>query len=126
MTAVAAVAIRVVLGALAVFQLLLIAGRPLGRFAWGGQHMVLPTNRRAGSAVSIVLDAVFAIIALERARLTDFIPGETFIAVAMWVITIYFAVGVVMNVVSKRKPERFTMAPTSLVLAVLGPVITIG
>lgn len=56
----------VILAGLAVFQVLLAAGRPLGRFAWGGQHDVLPPNLRTGSLVSILLYAVFAVIILER------------------------------------------------------------
>ena len=33
-----------ILAFLAIFQLLLIAGLPLGRFAWGGRHEVRPTH----------------------------------------------------------------------------------
>jgi len=125
MTFVAAVVICAVLGLLAVFQLLLIAGLPLGRFAWGGQQVVLPARLRIGSAVSIVLYAVFAGIALERAQLTTVIPSATFIAVATWVLAAYFVLGAVMNAVSRSKPERFTMAPVSLVLAALFLVLAI-
>ena len=75
MTAFAAVAAIVVLAALAVFQLALIAGAPLGRFAWGGQNRVLPVGFRVGSAISIVLYAVFGLILLQRAGLAT--PGRT-------------------------------------------------
>ena len=40
----AAVVALALLAALAVFQGLLVAGLPLGRFAWGGQHEVLPAE----------------------------------------------------------------------------------
>jgi hypothetical protein len=126
MTSAAAVLICVVLGALAVFQALLIAGLPIGRFAWGGQHHVLPRNLRIGSAVSIVLYIVFATIVLDAATLTDVIPSAAFTAVAMWVLTGYFALGIIMNGISRSKPERFTMAPVSLVLAGLCLFVAIG
>ena len=48
-----ALALTVILAALAVFQLALAAGAPLGRFAWGGSHEVLPPRLRVGSLVSI-------------------------------------------------------------------------
>ena len=48
----AAAGVCVLLGGLAVFQALLALGAPLGAFAWGGQHRVLPTRLRVGSAVS--------------------------------------------------------------------------
>jgi hypothetical protein len=51
----AAIVACAVLAGLTVFQAALIAGAPLGRFAWGGQHDVLPAKLRIGSAVSIAL-----------------------------------------------------------------------
>ena len=126
MTSAAAVLICIILGLLAVFQILLIAGLPLGRFAWGGQHEVLPTRLRIGSAVSIVLYALFALIVLEAAELTSLIQSETFVTVAMWVLTGYFALGVLMNGVSRSKPERNLMTPVSLVLAGLCLFVAIG
>ena len=126
MTSAAAVLVCVILGLLAVFQLLLIAGLPLGRFAWGGQDAVLPPNKRIGSVISIVLYAVFAFIVLEKAQLTNVISNLTVIDVAVWVLTGYFALGIVMNAISRSKPERYTMTPVSLVLAGLCLVVALG
>lgn len=126
MTSAAALLICVILGLLAIFQLLLIAGRPLGKFAWGGQHEVLPSRLRIGSAISILLYALFALLVLERAQLTSLIPSATFLAVAMWVLTGYFALGVIMNGISRSKPERFLMTPVALVLAGLCLVVALG
>jgi hypothetical protein len=126
MTIAAAVLICVVLGLLAVFQALLVVGVPIGRFAWGGQHTVLPRNLRVGSVVSILLYGLFAFIVLEAVKLTDVIPSAAFTAVAMWVLTAYFALGVIMNAISRSKPERFTMTPVSLVLAGLCLIVAIG
>ncbi|RNE64215.1 hypothetical protein [Cryobacterium tepidiphilum] len=123
---VAAVLVCAVLGLLAVFQLGLVAGLPFGRFAWGGQHVVLPPRLRIGSAVSVVLYAAFSGVALERAQLIALVPSATFIAVATWVLAGYFALGVVMNGISRSKPERFTMTPVSLVLAALFLVLAIA
>lgn len=61
------------LAGLAVFQIALISGAPLGRLAWGGQHEVLPARLRAGSAVSIILYAVFAYAALAKAGMVPFL-----------------------------------------------------
>ncbi|GAA3887946.1 hypothetical protein GCM10022381_32340 [Leifsonia kafniensis] len=126
MTTTAAILICIILGLLAIFQLLLIAGLPLGRFAWGGQHEVLPSRLRIGSAVSIVLYAMFAFIVLEAAQLTSVITSATFVTVAMWVLTGYFALGVLMNGISRSKPERNLMTPVSLVLAGLCLIVAIG
>ncbi|WP_323809227.1 hypothetical protein [Arthrobacter sp. CDRTa11] len=115
----AAMVACVVLGGLAVFQAALVAGAPLGRMAWGGQHEVLPVRLRAGSAVSIGLYALFAYAALAKAGLGPPLVNESFTSVFSWVLTGYFALGVVMNGISRSKPERLVMTPTALLLAAL-------
>ena len=104
------------LGCLAVFQLLLVAGAPLGRFAWGGQHVVLPVGLRIGSAVAIAIYGVFALLMLQAAGAFTVLPGGL-VGVAMWVLMAYFALGVAMNAASRSRPERLVMTPTALVLA---------
>lgn len=125
MTLAAALVACLILAALAVFQSLLIAGRPLGRYAWGGQHDVLPRNLRIGSAISIVLYAVFAVIILDRAGVTDLLP-DVVADVGIWVLTGYFTLGIVMNGISRSKPERNLMTPVCVVLALLCLVIALS
>jgi hypothetical protein len=112
------------LGCLAVFQLLLIAGAPLGRFAWGGQNVVLPLNLRVGSALAIALYGVFALLMLQTAGAFAVLP-DGLVGVAIWVLTAYFVVGVAMNAVSRSRPERLVMTPVSLALAVLCLVLAL-
>ena len=107
------------------FQIALIAGAPIGRFAWGGQHDVLPPKLRVGSVVSIVLYALFAIVLLDRASVIDVLP-DIVSAVGAWVLVAYFALGIVLNGISRSKPERNLMAPVSLVLAVLSLLVALG
>jgi hypothetical protein len=104
------------LGALTLFQACLIAGAPLGRFAWGGQNDVLPPRLRIGSGVSIALYAVFAVLILQAAGAVTLLP-RGLVAVAIWVLAGYSALGIVMNAVSRSRPERRVMTPVALVLA---------
>ena len=127
MTTVALIILLVLLGALAVFQLALAAGAPLGRYAWGGQNDgALPARLRSGSAVSIVIYALIAVVALERAGVIDLIPGEVVETVAMWVIAVYFALGIVMNGISRSKPERYTMTPVVIVLTAASVILALS
>ena len=114
------------LGALAVLQALLIAGQPLGRFAWGGQHPVLPTKLRIGSAVSIVLYALFALIILATAQRAADGTGAGVTDVGIWALTAYFVMGVGMNAISRSRPERLLMTPVALVLAVVCLVLALA
>ena len=120
-----AIALSVILLALAIFQLALAFGAPLGRFAWGGQHRVLPVRLRIGSAIAIVIYAVIVLIAFDRVGAIDVLP-DVFAVVAMWVVFAYFALGIVMNAVSRSKPERYVMVPVTIVLTVLSFFIAMG
>lgn len=111
----AAVAL-VVLGLLAVFQIALALGAPLGHLAWGGQHEVLPARLRAGSVVSVVLYALFAAVIADRAGLVDLVP-DAVASVGTWILVGYFALGIVMNAISRSVPERWVMVPVCAVLA---------
>lgn len=126
MTTVALVVLLVLLAALTVFQFALASGAPLGRFAWGGQDRVLPARLRVGSLVSIVIYAVIAVVALERAQMIDLLPGTVIETVAMWLIATYFVLGIVMNGISRSKPERYTMTPVVIVLAVVSIVLALS
>jgi hypothetical protein len=120
----AAVVACVILLGLAVLQAGLAAGRPWGRLAWGGQHEVLPRQLRISSAVSILVYVLFAAVALTAAGIVGLLP-DGFASVAAWVITGYSALGVVMNGISRSKPERAVMTPVSLVLAVCFGIIAL-
>ena len=104
------------LTALAVFQGLLVAGLPLGRFAWGGQNEVLPANLRVGSAVSIALYGVFAVLILQAAGTLSLLPDGV-AGVAIWVLAGYFVLGIAMNAISRSRSERLVMTPVVAVLA---------
>lgn len=121
----AAIAACALLAALVVFQAALIAGAPLGRFAWGGQHEVLPAKLRIGSGTSIALYALIAYVALAKAELAAPLVSEGFTAVTCWVLTGYFSLGIVLNGISRSKPERMVMTPTVLVLTALYLVLSL-
>jgi len=110
-----AVALTLLAG-LSLLQILVACGLPYGRFVWGGGHRVLPTRLRIGSAVSVVLCGGFAALLLAR---TGVLPGREsgFVVVATWVLFAYFAVGIVMNLASRSRAERWTMTPACVILA---------
>lgn len=114
-----------VLALLAIFQIALIFGAPIGHFAWGGAHRVLPMKLRVGSVVAVLLYALFAVFILNKAGLITALPvGVT--NIGMWVMTGYFALGVGMNAISRSKPERMFMTPVALVLAVLFLIVSLN
>jgi len=122
-TVVAATVAIVVLAALAVLQVLVALGRPYGHLVWGGQHRILPRRLRIGSAVSILLYAAFAAILLWRAGV--FGDAGAVAQMATWVLFAYFGVGVVLNAISRSRPERIMGTLASAVLAACTLVIAL-
>ncbi len=116
----------VVLAGLTVFQVALICGAPIGRFAWGGQHDRLPTKLRIGSATSILIYTVVAAAIAVKAGFLTLPLSDTLLTTVMWTFTIYFFVGIGMNAISKSKPERAVMTPAAALLAVSFLVVTLG
>jgi hypothetical protein len=119
-----AVAGALLLSGLAVFQVLLIAGAPLGRFAWGGRHAVLPVRLRVGSAVSVALYVLFAVLILQAADAFSVLPDGA-AAVGIWVLAGYFVLGVAMNAASRSRSERLVMTPVVLALAAVCVVLAL-
>ena len=117
----AAVLACLLLAGLAVLQGLLAAGAPLGRFAWGGQHRVLPTGLRIGSVISIAAYVLFAVVLVAAARQ---VGGA--VDVAARVLTGYSTVGIGLNAISRSRPERLVMTPVVVVLAACCLVVALG
>ena len=123
MTSAAATAVCLLLGALGVFQALLVWGAPLGRFAWGGQHGVLPRRLRVGSLVTIIVYVLIGWVVLARAGQRS--GGPSMWAVATWVIAGFFLLGAAGNLASKSRPERLVMTPVALALCGLTVVVAL-
>ena len=123
---IAAFAACSLLAVLAIFQLALILGAPLGKYAWGGAHAVLPVKLRVGSLISIILYGIFAAIILSKAGLIDIIGRESIVNIGIWMLTVYFGTGVVLNGISRSKAERNVMTPVALVLAVCCLLVAIN
>ena len=114
----------VLLAALAALQLLLVFGAPLGRFAWGGQHAVLPARLRVGSVISSVIYVAIALMLLSRMGVIG--GGGTFVRVATWVIFGFFVLSIVMNAISRSRLERLTMTPVATALALATLIIALA
>lgn len=112
-----------ILLALAVFQIALIAGAPIGKYAWGGSHKVLPVKLRIGSIISIFLYGLIALVVLSKSEIIPIFNNQPVIGIATWVIAGYFCLGVIMNAISRSRYERNLMTPVALVLAILCIII---
>ncbi|WP_084130456.1 hypothetical protein [Demequina sp. NBRC 110055] len=121
-----AVILLALLAALAVFQIALASGAPLGSYAFGGQHEgTLPWQWRIASAVTVVVYAVMAWITLEAAGVTDLTCATTDTA-AIWILTAILALNIVPNAISRSRHERATMTPVVAIMAVAALVLALN
>lgn len=117
MTAPALVAL-VLIGFVFAFQVGLAAGAPWGSAAWGGTHAgALPRRLRIASAGSMLILGFFAWIILARDGVVDSPLSDGLLGGLTWVVTGYFVLGAIVNLISRSPRERW-WAPVSLVLAV--------
>ncbi|WP_127793353.1 hypothetical protein [Agromyces sp. LHK192] len=121
---IAATVATLVLAAIGVVQVLVAAGRPYGRFVWGGQHRVLPRGLRIGSALAVLLYAAIAALLFWRAG--AFGAPTTFAIVATWIVFGYFVFGTLLNAISRSRAERAVMTPACAVLSVCTLIVALA
>lgn len=111
---------------LAGFQVLLAAGVPWGRAAWGGTQDVLTADLRTASAIAAGVWLAAALVALGRAGYWG-TPGLSApLRQASRVVVALLLLGAVVNLASSSPWERFGWAPFALVLAALTAVVARG
>jgi hypothetical protein len=105
--------------ALAVFELALTVGAPLGRAAWGGTQPQLPLSLRLASALAIAFYGLAAAVVLRRAGFRIGWVSRAAARVGTWVLVMILPLSALLNALSASPWERYLMAPTALVLAAL-------
>jgi len=106
----------VVTGGLAIFQVLLAIGLPVGRAAFGGVHRILPLGLRAASGVAAVVFLVALYVVLARGGLIGTAHHSALVRDGIWILVVVFGLSAVANALSKSQWERFLMAPVGIVL----------
>lgn len=112
----AAVTSLTALSLLVAFQLLLAAGLPLGRLAWGGEHERLPPRLRVGSALSALLLVAAGLAVAEWAGWLRVTGRPPLVEAFLTGLVLLFALSTLANLASSSRPERWTGAPLAFLL----------
>ena len=107
----------VLLLAVAVMEILLIFGLPLGEFTMGGRYKVLPPMYRMFAASSVILQFFGAAMILQGGGLMNMWFAGKAIKIICFVFAGFFAVNTVMNIISPSKKEKYVMTPLAAVEA---------
>ena len=103
----------------AIFQIALVAGAPLGEYTMGGQHLgKLPGQFRVTAAVSAIIMVAQSGHYLAQAGILNpaLSPGQN--AIVNWFWFGFAVLGLIVNSISRSKKERNLWVPVLLISAV--------
>jgi hypothetical protein len=111
---------------IALYQIALALGAPLGRAAWGGAHRVLPMPLRIASAVAVAIWLLAALVVTARAGVpilplpTEMVRWGTLLVAGLSLL------GAITNFASTSPWERYGWGPVALILAGLCLVVALN
>jgi len=122
---VSSIIVAILFVSIAVFQLLLSLGYPLGEFAMGGYYKVLPKKLRISSVINALILLFMGLVFLKH---TNVLNGLEFLStdILVWISTIYLGINTIANLISRSKKERFVMTPLSAFTFILCLVIALS
>jgi hypothetical protein len=113
--------------AVAAFQVVLAAGAPVGRAAWGGRSPHPPAGLRVASGVAACVLVALALVVARRAGWTVRAPlPDRWLGATCWVIAGLLALNTLSNFASSSPVERAVMGPTTALLTVLVVAVARG
>ncbi len=102
----------------AVMEVLLIIGLPLGEFTMGGRYKVLPPLFRVFAASSIFLQLFGAAMILQGGGILKCWFSEKTTMIICLVFAGFFAINTFMNLISQSKKEKYVMTPLAAIEAI--------
>jgi hypothetical protein len=115
----AATTLLVILGALAIFHVLMLADALPSGIAWGGQAADSPQTLRTLEVVGLVVTVLFAAVVAAKAGFIGSTRVRGPARIGVWIMFGYFVLNVIGNLASASGVERAIFTPISLVVALL-------
>lgn len=115
---IAAITGSILFGIMAIIYILLALGFPLGEFAMGGRHKVLPPKMRTLVAVSILIQILGILVLLQGGGVINAGFSPTVVKVLCYVFAVYLSLNTVMNLFSQSKKEKIIVTPMAAIVAV--------
>lgn len=111
----------------ALFQLALVLGAPMGEYTLGGQTQgKLSAKLRFVSAISLLVNIAIAGHCLAQTGAIPMLLPADLNQIANWVLVVFTASGLVMNSLSRSKKERRMWVPVLLLSVTCAVVVAIG
>ena len=109
------------------FQIALAVGAPWGAYAMGGAFPgQFPPELRVGAVIQAILLAGFAAVVLARAELIQVRWLRKAARWLIWVVVAFFAISLVLNLITPSAGERALWVPVILLLLICSLVVALG
>ncbi|MBU9713340.1 hypothetical protein [Evansella tamaricis] len=96
------------------FQISLALGAPLGAFTLGGKFPgKLPKKMRFAAIIQILILLLFTYFVALKADIISTHPDYIGV-IGIWIVTVFFLFGSIVNVSSPSKPERLLWGPINV------------
>jgi hypothetical protein len=111
----------------ALFQLALVLGAPMGEYTMGGQNLGrLPIKLRVGAAISLLVNLAIGGHYLAQTGFVQTLLPAQLNQVANWSLVAFTAIGLLMNSISRSKKERQMWVPVLLLSLACAVVVALG
>lgn len=124
---IAAFVLVLVQSCVALFQLALALGAPMGEYAMGGQNVGrLPNKFRIAAGVSFLVNLAIGVHYLTQTGLISTLLPLSSNTVANWVLVGYWSVALFLNSVSRSKKEKQLWVPVILLSLICSVFVALG
>jgi hypothetical protein len=112
--------------AIALFQLAIVLGAPLGEYAFGGQNSgVLPLSLRVASFFSFVLALVIAGHYLAQLGVLNPLLGADLNSIVNWLLVGFAALAALMNNITRSEKEKRLWGSTTIAMLLAAVIVAI-
>ncbi|MCW3491656.1 hypothetical protein [Dethiobacter alkaliphilus] len=111
---------------IAIFQVALAMGAPLGEFTMGGKFTgKLPIKMRVAALAQIVILLIFVFIVAAKAGIA-FEQYYSFGRIGIWFVVAFFVFGTIVNISSPSRKEKLTMGPANIIALISTLVVALS
>lgn len=101
-----------------ILYLLLLQGKPLGEYAMGGKHKILPAKERVMCFIAILIQIFGIMVLLQGGDMINSGLTDKVVKIASFIFAAYMSLNVITNLASRSPKEKKVMTPLSFVAAV--------
>lgn len=112
---------------MALLQLSLTLGAPLGEYVLGGMHKILPARMRFISGFFSCFFTIVGLSYLQKTGKISTILNAKFADVLLIIYTLFLAYAIIGNgIITKSKKEKYIMTPLSLIGCISSIILLIN